>query len=188
MEATLTLPQSQPLYSAEDLLLFRDGPRYELLDGRLKEKMMGAKASGICLELMISIGNYIRSNHLATAFGSDAGYQMFPARPNRVRFPDGSVVCQGRLPNDEIPDGYIRLAPDLALEVVSPNDEAYEVEEKIEEYLQAGVRLIWVVYPSTKRVMVFRADGTVSRLKETDSISGEAVLPGFNCALADVLK
>jgi Uma2 family endonuclease len=111
---------------------------------------------------------------------------MFPGRPNRVRFPDASVIRLGRLQNDETPDGYVALAPDLAVEVVSPNVEAYEVDDKIEEYLQAGVQLIWIIYSRSKTVMVFRHDGTVGRFKQADDLLGESVLPGFSCRVGDL--
>jgi Uma2 family endonuclease len=186
MQRTLTPPETQPLYTAEDLLLFRDGPRYELLDGRLKEKSMGAKASRIAVELIAFLANYLRANRVGILLGSDAGYQMFPGRPNRVRFPDASVIRLGRLQNDETPDGYVALAPDLAVEVVSPNVEAYEVDDKIEEYLQAGVQLIWIIYSRSKTVMVFRHDGTVGRFKQADDLLGESVLPGFSCRVGDL--
>ena len=188
MEATLTLPDTVPLYTADDLLLLGDEPRYELLDGRLVERKMGAKSGRVAVRLITRVENFLEAHPLGMAFGSDSGYRMFPDRPNRVRFPDASFVRAGRLPNEEAPEGYILLAPDIALEVVSPNDEAYEVEDKIEEYLTAGMPLIWVAYPRTKRVMVFRADGSVARLKETDALSGESLLPGFSCLVGELFR
>ena len=188
MEATLTLPDTIPLYTPDDLVLLGDEPRYELLDGRLVEKKMGAKSDRVAVQLITHVEHFLKAHPLGFTFGGGSGYRMFPERPNRVRFPDGSFIRAGRLPTDEVPDGYILLAPDLALEVVSPNDEAYEVEDKIEEYLEAGVQLIWVAYPRTKRVMVFRADGSVARLKETDQLSGELLLPGFSCLGAELFR
>ncbi|MEX0819029.1 MAG: Uma2 family endonuclease, partial [Pirellulaceae bacterium] len=90
------------------------------------------------------------------------------------------------LENDEPPVGHIRIAPDLAIEVVSPNDLAVYIDGKIDEYLQAGVRLIWVVYPETKHVLIYRAGTTVQRLGVEDELSGEDVLPGFRLAISKI--
>ena len=82
-------------------------------------------------------------------------------------------------------EGFMPIPPDLAVEVVSPNDLAYDVANKIEEYLKNGFSLIWIVYPSTRTVSIHRADGTVSLLHENDEISGESALPEFKCKVAD---
>jgi Uma2 family endonuclease len=74
------------------------------------------------------------------------------------------------------------------IEAVSPNDTAYEVEDKIAQWLGAGVQLVWVLYPETQRVQVHRADSTVTKLQSTEQLSGEAVLPGFECQVAAVFQ
>jgi Uma2 family endonuclease len=78
-------------------------------------------------------------------------------------------------------EGFITIPPDLAVEVISPNDLASELDEKLEEYLRAGVRLIWVINPQTRTLQIFRADRSGSRLHETDELLGEDVVPGFCC-------
>ena len=83
-------------------------------------------------------------------------------------------------------EGHIGIAPDLAVEVVSPNDLAYEIDKKVEEYDTASVKLIWVVNPETKTVRVHRADGTVTVLREKDELDGENVVPGFRCRVGDL--
>ena len=174
------------LYTADDLLKLDEPHRFELIDGQLVERGIGAESSGIALELMVRVREFLRVNPLGLVFGADCGYRLFPDRPNLVRFPDGSFVRRGRLPDEKRPSGHVPFAPDLALEVVSPNDEACDLMEKIEEYIGAGVPLIWVVYPRTKRVLVFRTSGQVTRLTETDTLQGEDVLPGFSCPVADL--
>jgi Uma2 family endonuclease len=118
--------------------------------------------------------------------GGDAGYQLFPTSPYTVRKPDVSFVRYGRLPGEQPPPGYAKLAPDLAAEVISPNDFYEEVDEKIEEYLRAGVRLVWVISPRNHTIRVYRLDGTSQSLREADELSGEDVLPGFRCRVADL--
>jgi Uma2 family endonuclease len=102
----------------------------------------------------------------------------------KTRFPDASFIARGRLPDDRTPEGKVKLNPDLVLEVVSPSDTAYEVEQKRVAYLKAGVRLLWIVYPPTRTVFVFRVSGSVAVLGEADTLNGEDVLPDFACPIA----
>jgi Uma2 family endonuclease len=81
--------------------------------------------------------------------------------------------------------GFIKVPPDLAVEVLSPNDLAYEVDRKVAEYFSAGVRLIWIVNPETRSVTIYRPDGTASKLNDRDTLEGEDVLPGFRCPVRD---
>ena len=78
------------------------------------------------------------------------------------------------------------IPPDLVVEVVSPNDLAYEIDEKVQEYLDAGVQLVWVVNPALRTVRIYRADGTISGLHESDELSGENIVPGFHCPIANL--
>jgi Uma2 family endonuclease len=171
-------------YTPEDLLKLAESSRYELVDGRLVERAIGAQSSRIGLRIGGLLDAHAFARNLGDVFGSDCGYQIFPDDPKRVRFPDASFIARGRLPNDAVPEGHVRTRPDLAVEVVSPNDTAEEVDQKVDEYLQVGVRLVWLIYPVTRSVMVFRADGTVARLRSGDELSGEAVLPDFRCPVA----
>jgi Uma2 family endonuclease len=173
-------------YTPEDLLHMEDGHRYELIDGHLVEKPMGAQSSRVAAILIRLLDAHATAHHHGLVFNSDCGYQSFPGRPKHVRFPDLSFIAQGRLPNDRPPAGHVRIAPDLAVEVVSPNDTAYDIEERVEDYLGAGVRLMWVVYPNTRRVMVFRQAGGISRLGEANQLEGEDVIRDFACPVAEV--
>lgn len=173
-------------YTAEDLLWMENDHRYELLDGRLVEKQMGAKAARVALILGTRMEIHAAANHLGLVFPGDAGYQIFGARRNRVRKPDLSFICTGRLLNDDPPEGHVLIPPDLAVEVISPNDLAYEVEQKIAEYLEAGIRLLWFIYPPARSVYVIHPNGQVSRLTVADTLTGEDVLPGFVCPVADL--
>jgi Uma2 family endonuclease len=173
-------------YTPEDLLAMPDGHRFDLIDGHLVERNMGAESSWIAQQINRYLGNYAEASQHGLVLGPDCGYQIFPDDPNRVRFPDGSFIRSGRLPNDALPRGHIRVVPDLLLEVVPPNDLAWEVDTKVTEYLQAGVPLIWVFYPDTRTVSVYRADGKAARLGADETLSGEEVLPGFTCLVTDV--
>ena len=173
-------------YTPEDLLAMSDSHRFDLVDGQLVERNMGAESSWIAQQINRYLGNYAETSKHGLVLGPDCGYQIFPDDPNRVRFPDGSFIRSGRLPNDALPRGHIRVVPDLVLEVVSPNDLAWEVDMQVTEYLQAGVTLIWVFYPDTRTVSVYRAAGQAARLGVGETLSDAEVLPGFACPVADV--
>jgi Uma2 family endonuclease len=86
------------------------------------------------------------------------------------------------------PDDFADVAPDLAVEVVSPGDRPRALLDKVGEYMQAGVRLVWVIDPKRGEAASYRSMTDVRRLKPTDSLDGEDVLPGFRCSLAEILK
>src|SRR5688572_14271280 len=103
---------------------------------------MGMESSRIGMRIGVLLGAFLRDHPGGLLFGADAGYQCFPKSPSTVRKPDVSFVRSGRLAGNVAPEGHCRIPPDLAVEVISPNDLAYEVEEKVAEYLQAGVPLV----------------------------------------------
>jgi Uma2 family endonuclease len=175
------------VYTPEDLLTMPDGDRYELVDGQLKELSMGWEASWVSTSITAPLYAYCRANDLGFVAGPEAGYQCFPGRPNLVRKPDVSFVRKGRFPDNRFPSGHARLAPDLAVEVISPTDLSEETMEKVRDYRSAGVPLLWLVYPRARLALVCRADGSAVFLTEDQDLSGEDVVPGFTCRLRDVL-
>jgi len=182
----MSLPVLSQHYTPEDLLAMPDGHRFDLVDGQLVERHMGAQSSWIALQLSRRLGNDVEASQMGLVLGPDCGYQIFADEPNRVRFPDGSFIRRGRLPHDVPPRGHVRVVPDLVLEVVSPNDLAWEVDVKVTEYLQAGVPLVWVIYPDTRTMSVYRAHGRMERLGVDDTLSDAEVLPGFTCPVLAV--
>ena len=179
--STAEVRESKTFYTPEDLLAMADGDAYELVDGQLVETKMGTKSSWVASEVLFQIRSFVKTNPEGWVL-AEASYQCFPDAPAKVRRPDVSFIRFGRLSDEELPDGHCPIAPDLAVEVTSPRDTHYEVAEKIEEYLSAGVSLVWIVNPHTRTVLVYRKDrDTVSFLHEADELSGEDVLPGFRC-------
>jgi len=178
---------AKPEYTPEDLLALPDRDKvYELVDGQLVEKPMGFRSSRIAGRLCQTLANYCDVKRLGWVLPQETSYQCFPSAPNRVRKPDGSFIRRERLPLDQEPEGHCRLAPDLAIEVSSPNDEFDDLEERVSEYLTVGVRLVWVVSPVGQRVFVHRAAGPGAILRADDELSGEDVLPGFRCPVRDL--
>ncbi|MFO0796996.1 MAG: Uma2 family endonuclease [Gemmataceae bacterium] len=176
----------QTLLEPEELLRMPDGDHYELIDGVPKEKPMGAESDSIAIGLGSLLTAFVKAKKLGLTFGAQTGYQCFPGRPKRVRMPDVSFVAKGRLPDDKPPKGYVSIAPDLAVEVLSPGELAEELAEKLADYRSAGIRLVWVVSPATRMVAIRRADGTLAELDESGTLSGEDVLPGFTCTVAEL--
>jgi Uma2 family endonuclease len=174
-------------YTPEDLLSMQDGKSYELVDGRLVERNMGAESSEVAARLLLRLGTFCEERDLGHYFPADNGYQCFPQDPGLLRRPDVSFVRRGRLPGDVSPQGWVKIPPDLAVEVVSPNDAAEELEDKLDDYLKAGVPLIWVIYPRARKARVYRLDGSMSELKEDEALSGEEILPSFRVPLREIL-
>src|SRR5215813_9074251 len=187
-EMRMTLATTVTHYTPEDLLALPDYGRLELIDGQLVERKMGAKSSLAATNLLGLVWHFVRSNNLGLVFQADCGYQIFAEEPGRVRFADASFIRRGELPEDRVPQGHCHVAPDLVIEAVSPNDTAYEVEDKIAQWLSAGVRLVWVLYPETQRVQVHRANGTITKLQSEEQLAGEDVIPGFQCPVAEIFQ
>lgn len=193
--STLSVPTPMPpappvavprRYTVEDLLTMPDGDRYELVDGQLKERKMGSLSSWVAGETFRRIANFNAESRQGWVWPEGTGFQCFPFNPNLVRKPDTSFIRFGRLLGETPAMGFERIAPDLAVEVISPNDLAAEIDEKIQEYQRAGVRLIWIINPGTRTVQVIRPDGSGNRLTEREELTGEDVLPGFRCHITDL--
>ena len=172
------------LFTPDDLLAMPDGDQYELVDGHLVERSMGSWAAFVEGNLFFLLEQHRREKPLGLVFNSGVSYQCFPG--NRVRKPDVSFILAGRLPDDRVPLGHIRVAPDLAAEVVSPTDIQYDVDRKVAEYLEVGVKLVWVINPDTRVVLIYRVDGSISGVREGGELDGEAAVPGFRCRVADL--
>ncbi len=166
----------------EELLAMPDGKHYELVGGVPVERTMSLLAARVELKLGHVLEGHCEGPDLGWVIGPSGGYRCFPWKPKQVRRPDVSFIARDRLPAPEQwSEGYITIPPDLAVEVTSPTDEVYDLEEKIEEYLRAGVRLIWVIHPEVRVIQIFRADGSSSRIRSGGEVSGEDVVPGFRC-------
>ena len=176
----------------DELLNLPDAVDYELVAGELVERHMGSESSAIAAVIGYLLLGFVRPKRLGKVFTTDCGYLIFPNEPTRVRKPDVSFIRAGRLPNDRAPEGYVRIPPDLVVEVLSPGDTAYEVDQKVNEYLSVGVKLIWVVNPRTRNVRIHRLPndplGPISILNESDMITEESVLSGFNCPVAEFFQ
>jgi Uma2 family endonuclease len=177
--------QSNGAITPEDLLAMPDGGHYELIDGELKERHVGALSNLIALEISGILRDYCRAHDLGWLFAADHGYRCFPWIPGRVRRADVTFIRKERYPWVKLSsDGYTTIPPDLAVEVASLNDEVTVLNRKIQEFLRAGVRRIWVIDPGTRTVLAIRDDKSAAWLEVDDELSGEDVIPGFRCRVA----
>lgn len=176
------------VFTPEEFETLPDTKGFELVAGLILEKAMGIQASIISVNVMRLLSSYVYAHELGYVMDSDAGYRLSEDRPRNVRKPDVSFVARGRFPNEKIPQGYAELAPDLAVEVISPNDLADDVEKKRKEYLDAGVRLIWVVHPSTEIVLTYSSNGECACLHGNDELQGDPVIAGFSCRVTDLFS
>lgn len=189
----MTVATLKPPISPDEMLNLPDSVAFELVEGQLVRRNMGAESSEIGARILGVLAIFfLRVGPMGKLFGSDASYKCFSKSPGKVRRADVGFVARGRLPGDKSPKGHILIAPDLAVEVVLPNDTAEEVDQKIFEWLEAGARLVWIVSASIRTVRVHRpraaANGPISILSAEDQITGEDVLPGFTTKVMDFFE
>src|SRR5262245_43829859 len=162
-----------------------DGSRQELVRGEVVTMPPPGGRHGVCCsKINRRLGTFAEDNNSGTVTCNDTGF-ISERDPDTVRGADVAFWRRERLP--EVPEGYIEVAPDLAVEVISPSDHYSRVQATIRHHLTHGVRLLWVVDPEDRSVTVYRSLHEATILTETDTISGEDVLPGFSCRVADLL-
>lgn len=173
--------------TAEDLLRLNiQDKRSELVRGRLVVREPAGFAHGVvAAKIGRRLGEFVESSDLGLVFAAETGFTL--ARdPDTVRAPDAGFIRHDRVP-DPLPRGYAPMAPDLVVEVLSPDDRPGEVLAKVADWLRAGTSLVWVVDPIRRCARVYRADGTESFVADDASLDGEDVLPGFVLPLAPIL-
>jgi Uma2 family endonuclease len=175
------------LLTADDLLCMREDDRYELVEGVLAPMSPppGPRHGYVAMTLGLLAGGFVRAHRLGWTFAAETGFRL-RRNPDTVRAPDFAFVARGRITPEMDQSRYLDLAPDLVVEVVSPSDSARDLAAKMRDYLDAGVRLAWVLDPQTRTVTVHRAGRERRLLREADQLSGEDVLPGFTCLVADL--
>jgi Uma2 family endonuclease len=174
----------------DDLLRMPDGGKgYELVNGELKELSVSRKSSHVAGEIYLRVKLHCNANQPGWVFPEGTSYRCFKDDPGRVRRPDASFITLSRMTAEQYDeDGHCPIVPDLVVEVVSPNDNAEELEEKIDEWLTVGVKVVWVVTPATRTVRVHRADGGYAFLRAADTLTAPDVLPGFAVPVADLFR
>jgi Uma2 family endonuclease len=176
--------------TAEDLWRMGTGDvRRELIDGALVEMppvggVHGDVTGRICRRLV----EHVEAHGAGKVLVGDVGFVLgLPHDPDRVRAPDVAFVSHERLQGGRAPEGFLRGAPDLAVEVLSPRDNSLDIQRKVRDWLEAGSRLVWVVAPAARTTTAYRADGSARLVRDDETLDGEDVLPGLSIRLSDVL-
>jgi Uma2 family endonuclease len=185
LEKEMTITQA---ISPKELRRLEREAGVEFVDGKLLVKPVNIEACGIEATIGSLLGNEAARSRTACVYSSSLGYRCFAGDLARIRKPNASVVRVERMKGIDTRETYMPIPPDLAVEVISPNDLATELAMRIEEYLNNGFPLVWVVAPATKTVTTHRADGSVSRLHAKDEITGETALPTFRCKVAEFFE
>lgn len=192
-KANLAAPASEtparPM-TAEELLRLPTGmgERYELVEGELRiMSPAGSRHGRIALRLGSFLEQAARQGRLGETFGAETGF-VLSQHPDTVRAPDAAFVAAARIPAGGLPDGFFPGAPDLAVEVISPSEAAADINRKVTEYFQAGARLVWVVYPDMRQVVVFRSARASVALAADDTLDGGELIPGFACPVANIFE
>jgi Uma2 family endonuclease len=161
----------------------RDGKLYELIDGELKEKHVGFWALFIAVRIAERLNAQFYPHDGAAAV--EVMIYCFD-RKNHGRKPDVVYVRNNQFPGNQVPDGDIHVPPHLVVEVLSPGNSGIEVQDKLDEYLVAGIPLVWIVNPDRRTIRVYRNDGTTHLFRGQEVIENEPLLPGFRLTISEV--
>lgn len=159
-----------------------NGKRQELVRGVVREMPLNGAAHG-CVTSTILTALYESVDKQELGFVFPATGFILERDPDTVLAPDCAFVRAGRL-SRPFPEGYIPFVPDLAVETISFADRPAEMEEKVNRWLAAGARLVWVLDPGPRTATVHRPGSGLRVLREGDSLDGEDVVPGFRIAVA----
>jgi Uma2 family endonuclease len=177
------------LLTAEEFMVLPDPPdgsQQELVRGEIITMPPPMGPHGICC---LAIGSllrvFIKEKKLGFVTSNDAG-TILERNPDTVRGPDIAFYSFKRVPKR--PNGYFEVAPDLAVEVLSPDSSFSRLQRKVEQYLKCGSSLVWVFDPELRTVTIYRPKQQPETLEESETLSGEKVLPGFTCRLADCFE
>lgn len=174
----------QELITAERFAAMTFDVPVELVRGEIVEMPRpGMRHGVVCGNVYDPVKAWSRATQRGLVAINDTGV-ITERDPDSVRGPDVLYISRERLPGGQVPTSFLAIAPDLAIEVLSPYDVWKDVLEKISEYFEAGVREVWVVDPDDRTVQVFRPDARPRKLADSDTLESPDVLPGFSCSVA----
>jgi Uma2 family endonuclease len=161
----------------------RCGRTCELWDGVLVEKPMGYYESLVAMVLAARLLAFVRQHDLGFVLGEQGIVRILA----QIRAADVAFVSWRHFPDRELPPGQVlAVPPDLMVEVLSPGNTESEMDRRLREYFQAGVRLVWLIDPDKKTAVVYRSEQDATPLAADQSLDGEGVLPGFSLPLTEL--
>ena len=179
--AVLMTPDEFLVYPLSDV-------KAELVRGELRvAPPPGGPHGRAATNLVVLLSIHVNAHQLGSVFADGVGYELAQL-PRTVRVPDASFVQAARLPANGIGPGLLKLAPDLAIEVLSPSERASELEQKLHDYCTCGTPLIWVLDPAQRTVMVVATNSALHWLCEADTLDGADVVPGFSCKVSALFE
>src|SRR5256884_959796 len=153
--------------------------------GLLVGEPAGSRHGLVTMNLGAELAVYAKQTGAGGVYAAESGFKL-ASNPDTVRAPDIAFVSRERLPPAST-TGYPTLAPDLAVEVLSPGDRPGDVLAKVADWLSAGTRLVWALDPERRLARVYRDDGSETVVTAEGALEGEDVLPGFRCSLVSIL-
>jgi Uma2 family endonuclease len=177
-----------PLVTAEEFSRLpepEDGSQQELVKGVIVTMPPPSFYHGLVCSMMCrKLGIFLLAQPLGWLTSNDSGV-ILARNPDTVRGPDLAFWSRETLP--QLPrEGYPSVPPDLVVEVVSPSDVFIHVYRKVQDYLRAGVRMVWILVPEDRSVAVFRSGREAIMLSNGETLSGEDILPGFACPVTEL--
>jgi len=154
------------------------GKPYELIRGEIVAVTpTGVSHGGVTRRIGTLLGDFVDAHGLGEVVGAETGFWL---TADTLRAADCAYINQEKMSQLANPEKFAPFAPDLAVEVVSPGDTAFDIRDKVDLYRAAGTRLIWVIYPSSRKVDVYLPDGTAREVSEGGALDGGDVLPGLH--------
>ena len=163
--------------TANTQVAFADDLDYEIVDGQKAVKMAGARHGNICVQLITELNLYLRQSKVGRIYTPDTTFQV----GQNERLPDIGFVSIARIPAEGEPVGKWELAPDLAIEIISPNDIWDKVNRKVHDYFAAGVQQVWLVSQTEQEVTIYDSPTQIRVVTADQELTSEALLPGFKC-------
>lgn len=172
----------------EEFAAIDEPGRFDLIRGEVfSMPPAGGEHGEININIVEVMAPFVRQHGLGRMYSSDTGF-ILSRNPDTVLSPDLSYVSTERLPPKEERRGFPEVAPDLVVEIISPSDTLSNATAKVMEYLDAGVRLVWLADPADHTVTVYTPDRRATVYREGAEIDGGAVLPGFSISIADIFR
>ena len=179
---------TRPMTAEELLDLPDDGFRYELIRGKLRKRLPAGQNHGrYAMNIGLSLGGYAKANRLGKSYIADTGY-ILATDPDHVLAPDFAFISNERLNEIGESDGFAQGAPDIAVEVISPNDRYTEVEEKVEDWLNAGCRAVIIVNSRRQTVNLHRSPTDVTTLTKSDTLEISDIVPGWRMPIEAIFE